>query len=558
MPTQTVRKGTIRMTVQRDVVRYLSVGLYQNFARAIKELVSNAYDALATEVKIRLDLLNDRIIVRDNGVGMDLKDLEEKFLKIGFPTPLTEEVDRLGRKRIGTFGIGSVAIFPYCEKVIVLTKKRDSSENIELDIDVNRFFKGGTFVLGEGEQAKFPYMISPSDLAKTKGETIIILEKIKPHIARELREMRKPKGASIEELSGYDKFRWTLAQYCPLLYPEDSQELREFFEYEKRVPLRLWLDGKELFRNVPRNAKMLEKGEEQFGNVKVKYAIMSPFGPVRPEEAKGLQVRLRDVGIGLPRDFDIIKFTGKVPGKLNYIYGEVHILEGLGNALMIDRDSFSYIEDVSRLEEFFRKKLAKWNELLENRSLHDKELYESLQNAKGSDEVVRELQEASIIQFPKKRLRISREAISKSKRRRLAPASPVTRIRNVLRQDRELRVETVKAKVGTDKPPIEISPDKKTVVIYENHPAFAEKITVFGKAYDVGYSEWDKKVPSICRLESDNKVIYNLSNPLFQSGLSDRVVKELSLGFLVILRNEPSGMKLLAAFEQLLLEIFIS
>jgi hypothetical protein len=26
-------------------------------------------------------------------------------------------------KRIGTFGIGSVAVFPYCEKVIVLTKK---------------------------------------------------------------------------------------------------------------------------------------------------------------------------------------------------------------------------------------------------------------------------------------------------------------------------------------------------------------------------------------------------------------------------------------------------
>jgi hypothetical protein len=546
------------MTVQREVIRYLSVGLYQNFARAIKELVSNAYDAQATEVRIRLDLLNDRIVVRDNGNGMDLKDLEEKFLRVGFPTPLTEDVDELGRKRIGTFGIGSVAIFPYCEKVIVLTKKRDNAENIELDIDVNRFFKGGTFVLGEGEQAKFPYTITPSDLARTKSETIIILEKIKPHIVRELREGRKPKGASLEKLGGYEKFRWTLAQYCPLLFPEDFQELREFFKYENRAPMRLWLDGKELFRNVPRNARMLEKGDEKFGNVKVKYAIMSPFGPVRPEEAKGLQMRLSDVGIGLPKDFDIIKVTGKVPGKLNYLCGEVHILEGLSNALMIDRDSFSYVEEVSKLEEFFRKKLAKWNGVLEDRSLHDKELYEGLQNTKGSDEIVRELQEAKLIQFSKKRLRISRGAVAKSKRRRLAPASPVARIRNVLAQDKELRVESVKAKVAQGKPAIEISPDRKTVVIYENHPAFAERITVFQKAYEVHYSEWDlKKTPSICRLETENKVIYNLSNPLFRSGLSDRVVRELSLGLLVVLRDEPNGMKLLAALEQLLLDVFI-
>lgn len=550
--------GTIPMTVQRDVVRYLSVGLYQNFARAVKELVSNAYDAEATEVRIRLDLISGRIVVRDNGKGMDLKDLENKFLRIGFPTKLTEDTDKLGRKRIGTFGIGSVAVFPYCERLIVLTKRRDSNENIELDIDVSRFFKGGTFVFGEGKALRFPYKITSSDLPKEKGETIIILEGIKPQIIRELRESKKPKGASIEKLSGYEKFEWMIAQYCPLLFPEDCQELRDFFKYEGRIPLRLWLDGREIFRNVPKNAKILDKGEENFGNVRVKYAIMSPSppAPVRPEEGKGLQVRLRDVGIGLSRDFDVIKFTGKVPGKLNYLSGEVHILEGLSDSLMIDRNSFSYVEEVSQLEEFFRRKLAKWNEFLEDKSLHDKELYEGLQYTDGSEEVIEELQKADLIQFPRERLRISKDAIGKSKRRRRVPASPAARIKEVLEQDKRLHVTTVVNKTTQNKSPIEISPDKKTVVIYENHPAFAEKISVLRKEFAVSYSTWDsRKTPSICKIE-ENRVVYNLAHPLFKSGLSDRAVKELSLGLILLLREEPNGMKLLSSMEQLLSYVF--
>lgn len=552
-----MKSGTIRMTVQRDVIRYLSIGLYQNFGRAIKELVSNAYDAGATEVKIRLDFLNDRIIVRDNGVGMDVNELEQKFLKIGFPTEPTDDVNIMGRKRIGAFGIGSVAIFPYCEKVIVLTKKKGNNENVELDIDVSKFFKGGSFVLSEGEHASFPYKVTPSDLPIDIGETIIVLEGIKPYIANELRTDKKPKGTSVEKLSGYEKFKWTLAQYCPLQFPEEQKELREFFEVKDRIPLRLWLDGKEFFRNVPAQATIIDKGAESFGNVKVKYVIMCPFKtPVRPEEAKGLQVRLKDVGVGFPRDFDLIKYTGKIPGKLNYLCGEVHILEGLSDALMIDRDSFSYVEEVSRLEDYFRKKLAKWNGYLEDKSLHDKEIYEGVQFTDGSEEVLNELQKANLIQFPKERLRISKGSIAKSKRRAQKPASPASRIKDLLKQDHDFKVESTSATVTQGTAPIEVNTVKKTVMIYEKHPAFLEKIRIFNKEFTVDYSNWDShETPAICKLDG-NKVIYNLSHPLFRSGLSDRAVKELSLGLLLIFRDEPDGFKFLKPTEKLLLEVF--
>jgi hypothetical protein len=40
--TEEISSGTLPMTVSREVVQYFSIGLYQNFARAIKELISKA------------------------------------------------------------------------------------------------------------------------------------------------------------------------------------------------------------------------------------------------------------------------------------------------------------------------------------------------------------------------------------------------------------------------------------------------------------------------------------------------------------------------------------
>ena len=558
MSGEQIETGKLPMTVASDVVKYFSIGLYQNFARAVKELVSNSYDAKATEVRIRLDLVSGRIIVRDNGAGMDLEDLKEKFLAIGAPTPLTEDVDELGRKRIGTFGIGSVAVFPYCEKVTVLTKKRNSDRSIQLDIDSSQFFKGGTFQLGVGGRAEFPYTVRVSDLPSKQGETIIILEQIKPHILNELRETKKPKGSRIDELSGSEKFKWTLSQYCPLQYPAEYGELAKFFECKNRVPLRVWLDGKELFRNVPENSRILEKGERQFGDIKTKYVIMSPFGPVRPEEAKGFQIRLRDVAIGLPSDFEITKLTGKVPGKLNYLCGEIHVLEGLSNTLMIDRDSFSFTKEVADMQAFFRRKLAEWNLVLETKSLQDKEIYEGLLFTQDSDKVLTELKKAEIIEFPRERLRISKGTIFRSKRRRKGSPSPVSRMKDALSKKKGISVKTEKmADIEAEKPPIEISEDKKSITIYENHPAFTEKVAILGREFPVIYSNWSiKETPSICKL-IDGKAIFNLSHPLFGSGLSERVVKELSLGLLLILKDEEGLTKLVARIEKLITDVFV-
>lgn len=553
--SQAPREGTLPLKVSKEVISHLSLGLYRNFARAVKELVSNSYDAGATEVKIKLDLDNARIIVRDNGRGMGIGDLESKFLNIGYPTPLTEAVDKLGRKRIGTFGIGCLSVFPYCRKLQIVTKKRNENEIIELTIDADRFFREEVFLI---EEVQVPYKLYQSDLPREQGETIIVLEDIRPHIAEDLRQTESMWKSSIDKFSGFQKFKWTLRQYCPIQFPADRKDLREFFHDPGRVPMRLWLDGEEILRNVPENAVILEKREETFGNVSLKYVIMTPLEPIQPEEARGLQVRLRDVAVGLPRDFDVIKFKGKVLGKLNWICGEIHILEGLYSALMIDRDSFSYTQEVANIDEFFRGKLVEWNETLEKWASGDKEIYESLMGLEGADRIVRQLKSAGIIRVSRERLRLPKKPITQ--RRRIGVSSPSERVVRVLSKKRDYRIIRKKGRVRRKKPPVEVVPEEKSIIVYEDHPSFAETIEVGGKEFHVNYDEWKtEETPySICRLDrTQNIATFNISHPLFKSKLSDDVIKRLSLGLVLILRNRKDKEKLLVQLDHLLQEIFL-
>jgi hypothetical protein len=321
--------------------------------------------------------------------------------------------------------------------------------------------------------------------------------------------------------------------------------------------MRIWLDGEELFRNTPENAEILEKGEERFGKVFLKYVIMTSMKPIEPEEARGLQVRLRDVAIGLPTDFEVTRLTGKVPGKLNYLAGEVHILEGLDNALMIDRDSFSYTQEVAEMQEFFRRKLIKWNDTLEKWASQDKSIYESLRELPGSETIVKELKRKKIIQFSRERLRISKEPVIKRKIGEVSP--PSEKIREALSKKGDYVVTTEKGKVSKKESPIKIDTKKKSIVVYQEHPIFQETIEIEKKVFKIFYDKWDfKKTPySICKFDrEDNKVIFNSTHPLFKTKISDEIIKRLSLGFLIIVDKRKDKEKLISKFNHLLEDVF--
>lgn len=546
------KTGTLPIEVNKDVVRHLSLGLYRNFALAIKELISNSYDAGATEVKIKLDLKNKRIVIRDNGKGMDFKQFKEEYLRIGYYKEPAKSVDELGRMRIGTFGIGFLAPLPYCKLMKVITKKKGGTECIEAEINAENFFRKGTWDIRE---EKVPYEIKDSDLPKEDGETIVVLEDIKPQIAEDLTRHVSRGKSKIDKFSGFEKFKWTLCQYAPIQFPPDRKDLREFFEDSKRTPMRLWLDGEELFRNVPNGARILEKDEKNFGDIYLKYVIMSPYDTVKPEEARGLQLRLRDVAIGFPRDFDVTKL-GRVLGKLNFICGEVHIPSGLDSALMVTRDSFNYTEEVAEVYKFFRDRLTYWNGVLYGEAGEDKEIYESIPE-KIFESVIEELKKADIIRFPKERLRLLKAPITRRKTEEIS--SPLEKLKKSLEKKEDYKIISSKKKVPIEESPIKVITDKKSIEIYEEHPAFLETIKIGKEEFKVGYGEWDytKTSYAICKLqEQQNKVIFNNSHPLFKTKLSNEIIKRLSLGILLILRDRKDREELLEKLNLLLEDVF--
>jgi HSP90 family molecular chaperone len=59
-----------RMKVGSQIVEHLSKGLYNDPAKAIRELISNSFDAEALNVIIRAKPELDRFSITDDGNGM--------------------------------------------------------------------------------------------------------------------------------------------------------------------------------------------------------------------------------------------------------------------------------------------------------------------------------------------------------------------------------------------------------------------------------------------------------------------------------------------------------
>src|SRR5439155_17280490 len=112
------------------ILNELSRGTYVSYTRALKELLSNAWDALATEVQIKVAEDLSEITILDNGAGMSEEDVRERFLRIGGSNAATQ-ITNNGRRVIGHKGIGALSVIPICDEVRVLTTKRGSAERLE-------------------------------------------------------------------------------------------------------------------------------------------------------------------------------------------------------------------------------------------------------------------------------------------------------------------------------------------------------------------------------------------------------------------------------------------
>ena len=109
-------------TLDLRVLDHLGINLYSNAAAVLSEAVANPlWDADAQLVKV--DIAATQITIEDNGIGMTLKQINDRFLKTGYDKRVNEgETSARGRAFMGRKGIGKLALFSIANEIEVQTR----------------------------------------------------------------------------------------------------------------------------------------------------------------------------------------------------------------------------------------------------------------------------------------------------------------------------------------------------------------------------------------------------------------------------------------------------
>lgn len=139
--TQSLRFGGISPIVLRELS-----GVYQPFVKAVKELISNSYDADANRVKLIFNNDYKHLDIFDDGSGMNPIEFIKDYIRIGKSYNQDAKTKKKKRPRIGGKGIGFLSPARYCDKLIVRSKKSEVSLdklfielNNEVEVDISSF-----------------------------------------------------------------------------------------------------------------------------------------------------------------------------------------------------------------------------------------------------------------------------------------------------------------------------------------------------------------------------------------------------------------------------------
>lgn len=215
-------------------IEHLGVRMYSTLPPALAELVSNAYDADAKNVSISLKEIDgapESIKITDDGHGMSLHDIINKFLVIG--RNRRDEGDKPSQKfrrlPTGKKGLGKLALFGLARQITIESTSDRRTNEFTLDYDV-LIEQTGTYK---------PNWRVQNQETKAKNGTTLILKNLKRKssfdsqgLAKSLARIfifddnfhltiKDPQGCklSVDNRSKYEEieteFEWTEEFWCP-------------------------------------------------------------------------------------------------------------------------------------------------------------------------------------------------------------------------------------------------------------------------------------------------------------------------------------------------------
>lgn len=186
------------------VLARITDGIYRQPSSALRELISNAYDADATAVYIDTDAPRySRIEVRDNGRGMDEAALSRLIHHIGGSSKRTSLGKELGttsqsdstlspggRRLIGKIGIGLFSVSQLTSHFQIITKIAGNDYRLVADVILKTYVEDNSEESDSFETGHVKVVAVPAEDADTQG-TQIILRQLHPRARNILRSKER-------------------------------------------------------------------------------------------------------------------------------------------------------------------------------------------------------------------------------------------------------------------------------------------------------------------------------------------------------------------------------
>jgi HSP90 family molecular chaperone len=139
------------LTFHGRIIDSLGIQMYQSPVAAIAELISNAWDADATEVYVELPetLDGDAVVkIRDNGSGMTFAECQRAYLNVGRDRRAEGKGQSNLKLRpvLGRKGIGKFAGFGIAQVLTLETTSRETGEHTKFALDLAKL-RGEDYVL---------------------------------------------------------------------------------------------------------------------------------------------------------------------------------------------------------------------------------------------------------------------------------------------------------------------------------------------------------------------------------------------------------------------------
>jgi hypothetical protein len=370
MPPDHTFEGEI--TVASRIVDYLSSGLYESPAACLKELINNSYDANATRVEVFVKPDADRIIIDDDGHGMDEADFIRHFSRISESHKRTEsDFTDSGRPKIGKIGIGFIAANEICDVMQIFSTKAGSDELLHVNIFFEKMREDPADRRREREDfAKADYQgeVTRTDrdshftqifLKQVRGEAREILSGAQPNThtagdralyglsAKSVRSLlHDPNLKSWAQFDSYSQNYLRVGLNVPVAYHpnwlpnELLEQVADLAKETADLDFKLFFDGSEVFKPIvfsPESNAIISRFEFSGEHVAATGYFYVQNRAIRPQELQGLLIRIRHAAVG-GYDPTFLGFSpSEGPLFQSWISAEIWADDRLEEAMNIDR-----------------------------------------------------------------------------------------------------------------------------------------------------------------------------------------------------------------------------